>query len=650
MQRIQLDAPEPIWLDDPKAVAGVVRGLRESKAPVALDTETTGLDITRDVPLYISLATPEIRVVLEAQNAEPLRELLQDEDAILVAHNWKFDAHMMANIGIPIRAKAHDTLVKAGMSDSSRSSLKLKDLGVSLYGADDPASIRYGDFASIFGRPGKGETAGDLLKKAPRQLVVDYVANDSWLTARIDRTLNTQLQRITNWRGMTLWDLFVQVEEPFTHLLWDIERQGVKIDVAKLEQLKVEWTRRIEELEKEFASIAGRPINLSSPSQLRQYFLLDKGLTTNQFTNGGESGEMRQSTGKASLALWAEQGIPEAKILQQYRELRLLRSTFVEGLLSKRDANDRVHGTFNQVGTETGRLSSTDPNLQNIPTRTDQGKRIRECFIAEDGNVLGVRDYDQLEMRLAAAISGDPVMIKIIREGKDIHSGNAAIAFDVPYEAIMEAIAAKEAKQQLTDEQKQLLVFRFRAKTIGFGTLYGEGLLKLAGQLGFDISTDEARKKAITEARKIRDRFFSSFHVLLADVQRTHRLVEKDLFVQTLMGRIRALPAAALRDTPAYFKALRQAYNTRIQGTAADIAKLAMLRIWRDPDIRREGGRLLLQVHDELMVEMPKLTSQSVFERMGRHMQESYQDMGVRLPVPLTSGGGIASNWAEAKQ
>jgi DNA polymerase-1 len=649
MQRLNLDTGRPQLLTSTEEVLQTCTSFRE-KGEVAIDTESTGLRVTQDVALFIGLSDGDRRVAVKVDSEEfaALESLLGDPKVVKILHNAKYDAWMLANRGMKMVGPWHDTLVMASMSDSSRSSKKLKDLLVSLYGPDDERSIRYSDFSETFGKVTKKKSAKELLQGAPIEKVLQYITCDAWGTFQIYRTLRKQLQKIRNWRDQTLWELFTSIEVPFTEVLWGMERQGAKIDVGKLEQLGADWTKELQETELKFAQSVGRPININSVPQLRDYFLLERDLKTSRRTMGGESGEAKASLDKVTLGLWADSGIVEAAQVLRYRQLGKLVSTYVKPLLELRDTNDRVHTSYTQM-VDTGRLASDSPNLQNIPVRTKDGKKIRECFIADEGFDLLVRDYDQLEMKLAAALSGDPNMIRIIREGKDIHSGNASVAFDVPYEDIMSAVAAKDAlgkaKQAglpgvpLTSYQLLCLEHRDRSKTIGFETLYGGGIRKLAVLL----------KCGVEKAIEVQTRFFAPFQVLLRFIKRTHEEARSQLCVQTITGRFRTLPAAALDRTAAQAEAFRQAFNTKVQGSGADAVKIAMILVWADPDLHNWGNLLELQVHDELISEVPKEMGERIDQRIAEHMENSLSTVGLKLPIRLTSSGKRAANWAAAK-
>lgn len=655
MQRLNLSLSKPVWLDKPADVVRLGVEVREF-GHVAVDTETTGLDIIRDVPLFVGLATPKGRYALRTDSDafDALSDFISDPNITKILHNTKFDWHMLENRGLKVLGPKHDTLVMAAMSDTSRSSKQLKDLNVSLYGADDPRALRYKDFKSTFGKVTKKKSAEELLKGAPLDKVVQYVTCDAWSTLQNYETLKKQLAHVQNWRGQDLWSLYLQYEVEFTDLLWESERVGTRLDVGELQRLKKEWTEEAQTLEVKFAIACGKPINIRSTPQLRQYFLIDRGLKSLRLTSGGEKGDPVESLDATTLAYWAKElKIEEAAMVLRYRVVNRLVTTYCDSLLESVDAKGRVHTTLNQVGAETGRLSAENPPLHQIPVRTKDGKKIRKCFIADDGMVLIVRDYDQLEMKLTAGLSGDENMIAICNAGKDIHSGNASIAFGKPYEDIMEAVRKKdlpdELKELLTEYDLECLEDRRKSKTIGFGTLYGEGLLKLAIQLGFDVSTFSKKREAIDKAREVRAQFFAPFQKVSDFVDRTHREVEKNRCVQTLLGRFRALPAGSLLKTPAYYEAQRQSFNTKVQGSAADVVKLAMLKIRRDPFLKRVGARQLLQVHDEIMLECPTEFAKDANERFANITENWNEGTGLTLPVRLTTTGKQALNWADAK-
>jgi len=463
VQRLNLNLDRPQLLTTAEEALQACAYFRERGA-VAVDTETTGLDIIRDVPLFIGLSDKIRRVAVQVNTpaCDALQELLGDERVVKILFNAKFDAHMLANRGMKLAGPWHDVMVQAAMTESGRSSNQLKDLMVIVYGADDPRSLQYADFSGTFGKVTKKKTAKELLESAPIERVLQYVTCDAWGTFQLYETLSAQLHHIRTWRGQELWRLFHDIEVPYTKVLWDLERTGIRIDPDHLEKLGAAWDIELQGIERKFAQEVGRSINIRSGDQLRDYFILEKGLVTPRKTKGGESGEVKSSIDKVTLEIWANQGIEAAALVKRHRELGVLRSHFIKPLISLRDNRDRVHTTFTQM-VRTGRLASDSPNLQNIPVRSEDGKKIRYAFIASEGMVLLDRDYDQLEMKLAAALSGDKNMIAIINDGKDIHAGNAAIAFEddgAVYELIMEGVRLKDAELPIPPELKAQIKFQ----------------------------------------------------------------------------------------------------------------------------------------------------------------------------------------------
>lgn len=658
MQRLNVSLTKPVLLERPEDVLRLGEEIQEFGL-VSVDTETTGLDIVRDQPLFCGLSTYRGRYALRtdpgSKLCEALAEILGRPNLIIVTHNGKYDRHMLFKRGIVLLGLLYDTMTMAMLSDTSRSSKKLKDLNISLYGADDPRALRYKDFQKTFGKVSKNHNAGDLLSAAPLDTVLQYVTCDTWSTLQNCDVLRRQLTSIINWRGENLWDLYLRYEVPFTNVLWQCEHVGSKVDSAYLTQLGEEWSTETVELEKKFAIAAGRPYNIRSKPDLRRHFMTDLSMPAVHMTDGGASGKPVESVDKTSLEYWAKQCSCEtASLVLRYNELRQLLSHFVIPLLDYRDQQDRVHTTFGQGLAETGRLTSETPNLQNIPVRSKDGAKIRRAFIADEGKILVVRDCDQLEMKLAAALSGDEAMMDIIRAGKDIHSGNASVSYHLPYEDIIAAVAKKEDpnnKEPLSEYEKRCIDCRKNSKTIGFETLYGGGLARLAVLLKLPMHPKQERRESLGIARQIQEQFFAPFHRLRAFIDWTHEEVQKSRCIQTLLGRFRQLPAASpgMKGSPAWAEALRQSFNATIQGTAADVVKLIMLQMQEDPLLIELGAEQRLQVHDEVMLEVPIDTAARANERFRDIATNWNEGTGLQLGIPLTTTGKVAPNWAEAK-
>ena len=406
--------------------------------------------------------------------------------------------------------------------------------------------------------------------------------------------------------------LYQELEMPLVPVLALMERRGVAIDdtafAAFLRDVQTELDRLTEEVYK----AAGGPFNIRSAQQLGEMLFSTLKLPTAGKTRGGQL-----STSQDSLEKLAGHH-PVVDTILEFRKLEKLRSTYLEPLPRLVDASGRIHTTFNQTATATGRLSSSNPNLQNIPVRGPLGQRMRACFIARPGNVLVSADYSQVELRVLAHVSQDPTLLEAFREGRDIHTSTAALIFDTP-------------PDKVTPDQRR------NAKTINFGLIYGMGAQKLAQEL--KISTNEAKA------------FIAHYFEHLSRLKEFYDGVETTAkeqgYVTTLAGRRRMLPDINSQNTQAFALARRQAINTVIQGSAADIIKLAMLAVQTDDGLNGMGARLVLQVHDELLLEVPEEHGRAVGERVAALMQDVTPG-GVRLDVPLLVDWGKGRDWGSA--
>ena len=481
--------------------------------------------------------------------------------------------------------------------------------------------------------------------------VIGYASLDAWASLTLGMELRDRLRAMPFDDDYTAWDHYTEVEEPFTHVLWRCERRGICVDVGHLHDISPGIERTLVETEKHFAQMAGHMVNLRSPKALRALFYLyddDEKQWLDPFdhpcvhwTSGGSTGNRMPSTAKAVLEKWAENGLEEAQILLDHRHLSKLYDTYIKKMSALVDANCKVHTNLNQAGTQTGRLSSSGPNLQNIPTPDKDEFGLRNAFVAGEGKRLLVYDYSQLEMRVLAHMSGDQGMVAAINNGLDIHCDTAAKINGRPYEDYYEAKQAAEP----TDEQKQRLWERKLAKNAGFLIVYGGGPKKLA--VTADITVPEA-KHAISQFRTARPGI-----ARYTDYQKEYGHQHK--YVRTLAGRYRHLPFIDSREDHGMSE--RAAVNTPIQGSAADIAKVAMLRV---DSVESEKFRpvaeqlaeydceLLLQVHDELMFEIPDddEVQAAVVPIIREAMEHPFRD---DLSVPLPVDGGPGYSWAQAK-
>lgn len=406
-----------------------------------------------------------------------------------------------------------------------------------------------------------------------------------------------------------LW-LYREVERPLSAVLAHMEATGVRLDVAYLRALSLEVAEEIARLEAEVFRLAGHPFNLNSRDQLERVLFDELGLPAIGKT---------EKTGKRSTSAAVLEALREAhpiveKILQ-YRELTKLKSTYIDPLPDLiHPRTGRLHTRFNQTATATGRLSSSDPNLQNIPVRTPLGQRIRRAFIAEEGWLLVALDYSQIELRVLAHLSGDENLIRVFQEGRDIHTETASWMFGVPREAVDP-------------------LMRRAAKTINFGVLYGMSAHRLSQELAIPYE----------EAQAFIERYFQSFPKVRAWIEKTLEEGRRRGYVETLFGRRRYVPRLEARVKSVREAAERMAFNMPVQGTAADLMKLAMVKLF--PRLEEMGARMLLQVHDELVLEAPKERAEAV-ARLAKEVMEGVYPLAVPLEVEV----GIGEDWLSAKE
>lgn len=422
------------------------------------------------------------------------------------------------------------------------------------------------------------------------------------LSERLFRTLLPRLSERLLW-------LYHEVERPLSRVLAHMEARGVRLDVPFLQALSFELEREMERLEGEVFRLAGHPFNLNSRDQLETVLFDELGLTPIART---------EKTGKRSTAQGALEALrgahPIVELILQYRELSKLKTTYVDPLPRLiHPRTGRLHTRFNQTATATGRLSSSDPNLQNIPIRTPLGQRIREAFVAEEGYLLLAADYSQIELRVLAHLSKDENLKRVFREGKDIHTETAAWIFGL-------------------DPGKVDSRMRRAAKTVNFGVLYGMSAHRLSQELGLEYK----------EAEAFIERYFQSFPKVRAWIQRTLEEGRTKGYVETLFGRRRYVPDLASRVRSIREAAERMAFNMPVQGTAADLMKIAMVKLF--PRLKPLRAHLLLQVHDELVLEVPKDRAEEAKALVKEVMEAAYP-----LEVPLEVEVGLGLNWLEAK-
>jgi len=651
---VHLPDAEYYKLDDEK-LDGIIREVCDEKE-VALDTETTGLTVWKDVPLFWSLAWGNRRVCMPASTMPAFQKAFADSQKRWIFANAKYDLHMLANVGHFLTGKIIDTQVMHALIYEEQPH-DLKSMALQVLG------WRWNDFFDTFkpmwvtdweGKNGRKETIGEMLLRFERtdlNKLVEYASNDAYGTLRIYRKLKEELERETIFglypnQYANMADIFFKVEMPFTRVLFNCERHGIKLDIPFLQSIEKPVREDLNKLERRINQLAGRPLNPNSPLQLREYFFNELKVRPVGLSKGGKSGVRNPSVDSTFLEYY-KNDVEMAGLLLQHRDLSKLLGTYIEGLQERVDPKGRVHTRFNQDVARTGRLSSSDPNLQNIKSAEDDPYELRRAFVAEEGYELIVVDYEQLEMRLLAAAAMEPKMIGIFESGRDIHMGNAALVFGKMYGITYDDIQAAKKKDKKVKEGQippeamlkkdhDCLFARRAAKAIGFGLNYGMKENKMAKDLG--ISPEEALEY-INEYKATYPAVDQFYAEAIAETQQSG-------YAFTLLGRRRFLPEIHSLRADERWGAERKAVNNQIQGTAADACRLAMLHCHFSNLEGNYGCRMLLQVHDELIFECPKGHVDEVKEIIRDCMEHPFPtDLAVALPVSMGSG----PNWLKAK-
>jgi len=456
---------------------------------------------------------------------------------------------------------------------------------------------------SLIGKKGAGQKT---MRDIEVNDVKEYAAEDADITMQLKNHLEPLLIK------ENLYELFNNLEAPLLKVLADMEYEGIRVNVDFLNTYSIQLKEEIKLLEHKIYELAGASFNIASPKQVGE-ILFDK-LKIPYKWRKTKSGQY--ATDEEKLAELDGQHAIISEILN-HRGLSKLKSTYVDALPNMVNPNTkRIHSSFNQALTATGRLSSNNPNLQNIPIRTEEGAKVREAFIPRDENhVLVAADYSQIELRIIAEISGDEGMLEAFQKGQDIHRATAAKVFGIPYEEV--------SKEQ-----------RYRAKTVNFSIIYGAGSTNLSKQLG--ISRNES--KALIDA------YFLQYHGLKSYMEKTVDMARKKGYVMTLMGRKRILRDIHSNSSLEKSNAERMAINTPIQGSAADLIKMAMLSIHKELKNGNWGARMILQVHDELVFDVPKAEVEKLSVLIRDKMCHAMPSLKVPIEVEVKSG----NNWLEA--
>lgn len=664
---------------------GLVREVTDLRA-AAIDTETDGLVLHRCMAHYWSLSWTGLngrdrRVTMPAATLPAFRPAFADTERKWVFANAKFDMHMLANTGIEVRGKLVDTQVMHALLYEEEPH-GLKEMARTLLG------WKWTDFGDTFGKIRKGycvcggteashnnkagfckktgcsvfRQAGplDWLNRAAAtnmDLLVDYAANDAYGTWHVFKKLDDELARAKTdslyhdtWPFInTMWDYFYRTEVPFTRVLYACERNGLKVNKKYLEDISPGIVKDLSDIRFKINNIVGRILNPNSNPQKIQYFIEENGIKPMKMTKGGKSGNKQPAVDSKFLAYvardYAGTEVGEvAALINHHEEVHKQYGTYIEKMPGRLDTNNRVHPRLNQDIARTGRLSSSDPNLQNITGGEKDKFQLRKAFIPEPGYDMIVADYSQLEMRLLAAAAQEPAMMDIFHKNWDIHMGNASLVFDIPYDDLVTAKnlekavkSGKSPESVLTDYVHRCLKARGDAKTIGFGLNYGMKEKALAGRMG--CSVEEAIDKI--------EQYMATYPAVRAFFSSAVEDARETGYAFTLLGRRRYLPDLTAPDDFTRFRAERQASNMPIQGTAAEVCKMAMIFIYEDVELRdKYGYRMCLQVHDEIVGECPKEYTHIVKERIREWMEHPFpSDIG----VPLTAEIGSGESWGNAK-
>lgn len=585
----------------------VIERIRATKE-VSIDLETTSANpmMAEIVGIALSPASHEayyIPVNHRSANIDPskqlevryviqkLKPIIEDETIGKIGQNLKYEFIILERYGLNLRGISHDTMVAAHLLDSSRLSYSLDELAKYYLGHK---TITYKDIT------GTGRDKINF-EEVELEKAKTYACEDADVAMILSKKLNSQLEELN------LISVFKDIELKFIEVLARMEINGVKVDSKLLENMSVEFERELERIAKDIYSEVGFEFNLNSPIQLRKVLFDKLRLPRKKLTKTGEA-----STDVEVLVELAKfHPVPEKML--QYRGVSKLKSTYVDALPKLiNPKTGRIHTSFNQTGTSTGRLSSSEPNLQNIPIKTQEGKRIREAFIPEDGFILLSADYSQIELRLLAHFSADDSLVGAFLAGSDIHSRTAAEIFGV-------------SEDLVSPEMRRL------AKTINFGIIYGISPFGLAKQIG----------TSNTIAKSYIDEYFKRYRKVRAYMERSLHEAEKQGYAVTILGRRRPIPELRSKDRTTRGFGERTAINTPIQGSAADIIKIAMIKIHNQ--LKGFKSRMILQVHDELLFEIHESEIDEIPRMIKREMEGAW-----KLRVPLRVDIGMGKNWAEA--
>ena len=581
----------------------------ESAPAFAFDTETTSLDymqaelvgvsfsVKSGEAAYVPLAHAYLGVPQQLSRdwvLGKLRHLLEDPSKPKIGQNLKYDMSVLARYGIELQGIAFDTMLESYVLNSVASRHNMDDLALKYLGKSTIA------FEEVAGKGAKQKT----FDQVEIDIAASYAAEDADITLQLHETLWPKLTATP-----TLQRVFETIELPLVSVLSRIERNGVLLDSGLLNRQSIKLSQRLDALEREAYDLAGEPFNLGSPKQLQTIFFEKLKLPVKKKTPTGQPSTAEEVLQELAL------DYPLPKVILEYRSLSKLKSTYTDQLPKQvNPTTGRIHTSYHQAVAATGRLSSTNPNLQNIPIRTEEGRQVRKAFIAPSGYQLIAADYSQIELRIMAHLSSDAGLLSAFAQGLDIHKATAAEVFGQSLEAV-------------TLEQRR------SAKAINFGLIYGMSAFGLARQLNIGRG----------DAQSYIDLYFERYPGVLDYMERTKALAAEQGFVETLFGRRLYLPEINTSNFQRRQGAERTAINAPMQGSAADIIKLAMIDVDRWLTKDRPDARMIMQVHDELVLEVKEDQVAEVAAILTTKMSRA-----VELKVPLVVETGVGSDWEAA--
>ncbi len=590
------------FVDNPKAQKMLVRNLLKQRV-VCFDTETTSLNeleaelvgmsfsYKKGLAYYVPVSEDQGEAL---QTLEIFRPFFEKEDLVKVAHNLKFDYKILRRYNITVKGAMFDTMIAHYLlNPDGRHGM---DYLSEVYLGYKPVSIE-----TIIGKKGKNQ--GNF-RDADLRTQTDYAAEDADVTFQLYELFAPQLKK------ENLEDLFFNIEMPLMEVLAKMELAGISLDEKWLAQESIDLENDLRQLEQKIFELSGEEFNVNSPKQLGE--VLFEKLQLDPKAKKTKTGQY--ATSEDILQKLASKHEIIQHILE-YRTYQKLKSTYVDALPSQIEKSDnRVHTNFSQTTAATGRLASVNPNLQNIPIRTLRGQQIRGAFVAGEGKKIISADYSQIELRLIAEISGEDNMIKAFQNGEDIHASTAAKLFNIPLEEVSK-------------------IQRSQAKTVNFGILYGQGAFALAEQTGLSRS----------EAKQMIEAYFETYSKLKAYMAEQVKKAREIGYVETILGRKRHLKDISSNNFVVRAHAERNAVNAPIQGSAADVVKMAMIKIQKELEKEKLKTRMLLQVHDELVFESPVDEVEVATNIIKMEMENA-----IETQVPLLVEVGVGDNWLEA--